>query len=278
MLQPNDIYIYTNLASLYYKVGNYEKAIENNIKIVKIDPDSKDEYYNLFTLYFHQKEYYNSFLSLINLFYLNIKLLIDFLTRYLVYFILIFLSIYSIYFGVTYKLAVYYYKKENYDKSIKYLKRIFKRIFKFKSNKLSMLVLFALYYYNKKEYDSAIEYLKRSLELKPDNLNILNLLGSSYYNKEEYDFAIEIYQREIEYLKKDNSNDDSNLTFAIACCYSLLNKNDLAIEYLKKTIEKNIIYKEKAKTDQDFNNIRELDSFKNIIDNDEIIIQNENDK
>jgi hypothetical protein len=52
----------------------------------------------------------------------------------------------------------------------------------------------------------------------------------------------------------------------MACYYSLQNKKVKALENLKKAIELNSKYKEKAKKDEDFKNLWQDEDFKKLVE------------
>ena len=63
--------------------------------------------------------------------------------------------------------------------------------------------------------------------------------------------------------------DHANAFYNKACCYSLQNNIEQAIENLKQAIKLNPKeYIEMAKTDTDFNSIRNHNSFQKLINND----------
>ena len=52
--------------------------------------------------------------------------------------------------------------------------------------------------------------------------------------------------------------EDPNPYYNLACVSSITNKPDIALEYLKKTIELNSTYKELISKEQDLDNLRKL--------------------
>lgn len=54
--------------------------------------------------------------------------------------------------------------------------------------------------------------------------------------------------------------------YNLACCYAMQRNIELTIDNLRRAIELNTNWKESAKTDSDFANIREHELFKNLVD------------
>ena len=109
-------------------------------------------------------------------------------------------------------------------------------------------------------YDEALADYNRSLELKPDDPATLNNRGNTYAKLERYDEALADYNRSLE-LRPD----DPAILYNLACLFSLQGKSDDALTYLEKAIHKDRKYREMAKTDKDFDNIRDDPRFKKLI-------------
>ncbi|MFC2033120.1 tetratricopeptide repeat protein [Chloroflexota bacterium] len=112
-------------------------------------------------------------------------------------------------------------------------------------------------------YNKALADFNRSLELKPDAPNTIFNRGTTYAKLERYDDAFDDLNRALE-LKPDHSRSLYNL----ACLLSLQEKTDDALANLEKVIIKDKKYQEDAKTDKDFDNIKEDPRFKKLIEPD----------
>jgi len=121
----------------------------------------------------------------------------------------------------------------------------------------------AHYFYNLGKYEEALANLNWSLELEPDNHITLNNRGLTYAKLERYDEALADYNRALE-LRPD----DPGTLYNLACLFSLQKKTDDALDYLEKAISKDNKFREMAKTDEDFNNIRDDPRFNKIIETD----------
>lgn len=120
-----------------------------------------------------------------------------------------------------------------------------------------------LAYYKLERYDEALADYNRSLELRPAHPPVLNNRGVLYTQLERYDDALADYNRSLEL-----SPDDPDVFFNLTCLFSLWGKTDDALAYLEKAIEVNRKNREDAKTEKDFNNIRDDPRFKKLVGSD----------
>ena len=112
-------------------------------------------------------------------------------------------------------------------------------------------------------YEEALADYTRALELRPDHPETLNNRGITYAKLERYEEALADYNRALE-LKPD----DTSTLFNLACLFSLWRKNDDALHNLEKAIYLDNKYREMAKTDKDFDNIRDDPRFKKLMEPD----------
>ena len=114
-----------------------------------------------------------------------------------------------------------------------------------------------------KKYDEAFVDLNRALELTPDKYVALVNRGILYTALRKYDEALVDFNRSLE-LNPDNPE----IFYNLACLFSLWGKIDEALAYLGKAIALNEKSREKAKTDTDFDNIRDDPRFKKLMESD----------
>ena len=89
---------------------------------------------------------------------------------------------------------------------------------------------------------------------------VLNLLGAAYFVKGEIDDASRMFQRAIEV--------DPNFAtsyYNMGCIYATQKDKGRALEYLNKAISLDQKYREKARTDKDFDNLRGEKEFAEIV-------------
>jgi tetratricopeptide (TPR) repeat protein len=122
-------------------------------------------------------------------------------------------------------------------------------------------------YYDQGEYEQAMRAYENALRL-PDSLGspasahtlAYDNLGSVYKAQGEYEQTIESYTRAIAI----NAN-YSSAWYRMACCYAVWDNVDDAVQALQRAIQLNRECREIAKTDSDFDGIREDERFKKLI-------------
>jgi superkiller protein 3 len=115
------------------------------------------------------------------------------------------------------------------------------------------------YYF--KRYKEAIACYKKAIKIKSDNPDYYNDIGINFVNLERYEKAITAYDKALK-IKPDYSKTWYNK----ACCCSLQGNAELAVKNLQKAINLNgKECLEWAKTDTDFDSIRESDHFQELI-------------
>jgi tetratricopeptide (TPR) repeat protein len=107
----------------------------------------------------------------------------------------------------------------------------------------------------------ALTDFNRSLELRPDDPGTLNNRGIAYGYLGKYKEAFADFSRSLE-LRPD----DPDVIYNIACLFSIQTKANEALAYLKKAIDIDKNFREDAKTDEDFANIRGDTRFKQLIE------------
>jgi tetratricopeptide (TPR) repeat protein len=113
------------------------------------------------------------------------------------------------------------------------------------------------------KYDEALSDYNRLLEFKPDDPDLLNDRSIAYLQQKSYDDSFHGLDRALQ-LKPDHSRTLYNL----ACLFSLWGKSEDALDYLEKAIEIDKKNREDAKTDKDFDNIRDDPRFKKLVEPD----------
>ena len=109
--------------------------------------------------------------------------------------------------------------------------------------------------------EEAIKSYDKAIEIKPDNDNAWFNRGIALRQLGRLEEAIKSYDKAIK-IKPDCENAFYNK----ACCYALQNNIDQAIENLQIAINLNPEkYLEMAKTDSDFDKIRDFQKFQELI-------------
>jgi tetratricopeptide (TPR) repeat protein len=109
-------------------------------------------------------------------------------------------------------------------------------------------------------YEEAINRYDKALEIKPDYHEAWYNRGVVLGNLGKYEEAIASYDKALKI--KPNQH---KAYYNKACCYALQNQIDLALEFLPKAIELDAKLLEMAKTDNDFDSIRDDPRFQTLI-------------
>jgi tetratricopeptide (TPR) repeat protein len=110
-------------------------------------------------------------------------------------------------------------------------------------------------------YEEAIAAFDQALAIKPDDQDALNNKGNALGNLERYEEAIAAFDQALA-IKPDYHNAFYNK----ACCYGLQKDVVKAVEFLQQAIGLNPKYREDAKTDSDFDGVRDDERFRAVVD------------
>ena len=116
--------------------------------------------------------------------------------------------------------------------------------------------------FERKQYEQALGYYEKSIAVKSNYLSAYNGKARILKRQGEIEEAIKILKNLILFDKEYY-----RAYYNVACYKSILNELGEALENLKKAIELNEKYIEKAKRDEDFDNIRDNPDFKKLIEN-----------
>jgi tetratricopeptide (TPR) repeat protein len=109
-------------------------------------------------------------------------------------------------------------------------------------------------------YEEAINAYDRALAIKPDYASAWNNRGVTLSNLGRDREAITSYKEAL----KTFSN-DANVIYNQACCYALQADIEAAIAHIQQAIALDPNYREMAKTDSDFDRIRDDQRFQNLL-------------
>jgi len=109
-------------------------------------------------------------------------------------------------------------------------------------------------------YEEAIACYDQALKLKPDKHEAFYNKGTALSALGRHEEAIACYQKSLTLLP-----DDARTYYNIACCYALMGEVEQAVEMLQRAIDLDEQYREEAKTDADFDGIREDERFGKVI-------------
>ena len=108
--------------------------------------------------------------------------------------------------------------------------------------------------------EAAIACYDQALKIKPDKHEAFYNKGTALSALGRHEEAIACYQKSLTLLP-----DDARTYYNIACCYALMGEVEQAVEMLQRAIDLDEQYREEAKTDADFDGIREDERFGKVI-------------
>ncbi|MFX1395340.1 MAG: tetratricopeptide repeat protein [Promethearchaeota archaeon] len=112
------------------------------------------------------------------------------------------------------------------------------------------------------QYEEALECFNKILEVDQNNIRAINQKGLCLLYLKHYDESLECFNKLLEL-----NPTDSYAWYNKACVESLKNETIKAIQSLKKAIELNVEFKNLAKNESDFNNIKNLKEFHDLLSN-----------
>jgi tetratricopeptide (TPR) repeat protein len=134
-------------------------------------------------------------------------------------------------------------------------------------------------YYARKSFARAARYYQRALKYAPNSASIYSNLGTAYFARKKYKEAMETYQTALKLdpnvfenhgsygvlLEERNVEERAKFHFHMAKLYAQAGRTDLSLQYLRKALEEGFKEKKKIEEDPDFQAMRELPEFKELL-------------
>ena len=131
-------------------------------------------------------------------------------------------------------------------------------------------------YYAKKSYRRAISHYRRAIKISPHQASVHSNLGTAHFARNQLDLALqefrtaltldpEVFEHHSTYgvmLQERSVQDRAKYHYWMATLYASQGRNDLAIQYLRKSLEEGFKERKKLTEDPAFASIRELPEFK----------------
>ncbi len=296
-IEPKFAYAYNNLANTYFYQKDYDKALVNYQKTIELDSTYVNAYRKLGNIYSINKIYNKSITNYKKAikFDSGNSILYDELGN--VYRDLKQYDTAIIYHQKAIQLSplnAYHYSDLGFDyeasnKDDEAIKCYKKGIEIDSTNALPYLNL-AYTYQKLKDYDKALINFQKVSQLKPNNAYVYNAIGSVYKELKDYKKQIYYYKKALDidstqtyrlqdlgfaYIySKDYKNgiaclekvlklypDDQASYYNLACGWSLANNNDIALKYLKNTLDKGFKDYSYLYQDADLENLRKQPEF-----------------
>ena len=135
-------------------------------------------------------------------------------------------------------------------------------------------------YYAAKSYRRAVEQYKRALRFSPESASILSNLGTAYFARKQYKEASLAYEKALAIdpdvfekksmgagtvLQERSVEERAKYHYYIAKTYAKRGSNDLALQYIRKSLEEGFKEREKFIKDPEFASLQDNLEFKQIL-------------
>jgi tetratricopeptide (TPR) repeat protein len=134
-------------------------------------------------------------------------------------------------------------------------------------------------YYAQKKYKTAISRYRKAIELKPDTASFWSNLGTAYYSRSKFAEMTAAYQKALELdpevfehrglvgteLQDRTVADRARYHYEMARMYAKAGKNNLALQYLRKSLEEGLKDKIKMTSTPEFAELRETPEFQELL-------------
>lgn len=173
------------------------------------------------------------------------------------------------------KTGIAYHQLLQLDKAQRY----YERAVKLKSNYHEAINNLGTVHYARKNYRRAVSQYKRALKLAPQQASIHSNLGTAYFARNKLDLAMqefrialqldpEIFEHHSTYgvvLQERSVQDRAKYHYWMATLYATQDRPDLAIQYLRKSLEEGFKDRQKLTEEPAFATLRELPEFKQLL-------------
>jgi tetratricopeptide (TPR) repeat protein len=173
------------------------------------------------------------------------------------------------------KIGIAYHQMQQLDNARKY----YDQAVRLKPDYAEAINNVGTVYYAKKSFGKAIKYYKKALTHAPNSASIYSNLGTAYFARKKYKEAMEAYQTALKLdpnvfenrgsygvlLEERNIEERANFHFHMAKLYAQAGRNELALQYLRRALEEGFKEKKKIADDPDFQAMRELPEFKELM-------------
>ena len=134
-------------------------------------------------------------------------------------------------------------------------------------------------YYAHKSYRRAISQYRRALRITPDSASILSNLGTAYFARKNYKEASAIYQQALAIdpdvfehhstygvlLQERSVEERAKFHYYIAKTYAKAGMTDLALQYIRKSLEEGFKERDKYLTEPEFAKLKDNTEFKQMM-------------
>jgi tetratricopeptide (TPR) repeat protein len=173
------------------------------------------------------------------------------------------------------KIGIAYHQMQQLDNARKY----YEQAVRLKPDYAEAINNLGTVYYARKSFGRSTRYYQRALKYSPNSASIYSNLGTAYFARKKYKEAMETYQTALKLdpnvfenhgsygvlLEERSVEERAKFHFHLAKLYAQTGRNELAFQYLRKALEEGFKDKKKMEEDPDFQAIRDLPEFKELL-------------
>jgi tetratricopeptide (TPR) repeat protein len=173
------------------------------------------------------------------------------------------------------KIGIAYHQMQQLDNARKY----YQQAIRLKPDYAEAINNLGTVYYAQRSFSRAIRYYRKALKYAPNSASIYSNLGTAYFARKKYKEAMETYQTALKLdpnvfenhgsygvlLEERNVEERAKFHFNMAKLYAQAGRNELALQYLRKALEEGFKDKKKIAEDPDFQAMRDLPEFKELL-------------
>jgi tetratricopeptide (TPR) repeat protein len=176
------------------------------------------------------------------------------------------------------KIGIAYHQMMQLDSA----RKSYERALKLKPTYIEAMNNLGTIYYTKKNYRRAISWYNKALKQAPNegrSASIYMNLGTALFARKQYEKATESYQTAMKIdpdvferhgnvgviLEERSVEEKAKYHFYLAKLYAKDGRSELAIQYLRKSLEEGFKEKKKIEEEADFAALRELPEFKELL-------------
>ena len=134
-------------------------------------------------------------------------------------------------------------------------------------------------YYARKSYRRAVNQYKKALRLNPESASVWSNLGTGYFARKDYEHASQAWQTALELdpevfesrstqgvlLQERSVEERSKFHYYLAQMYAKAGRAELALQYIRKSLEEGFKERKKFEEDPAFASVKELAEFKELM-------------
>jgi tetratricopeptide (TPR) repeat protein len=176
------------------------------------------------------------------------------------------------------KIGIAYHQMMQLDNA----RKSYEQALKIKPNYVEVMNNLGTVYYARKSFRRAISWYQKALKIAPDepkSASIYMNLGTAFFARKQYAKATEAYQTAMRIdpevferhgnvgviLEERTVEERAKFHFYLAKLYAKKGRNDLALQYLRKSLEEGFKEKKKLEEEEDFVALRDLPEFKELL-------------